>query len=614
VYATDLDSDPLTFGIVGGTAGSVSGTVVASNIYGELTLETSTGNYVFVLNSATIEPLTTEQPVNFDFTVTDGKSPPYSLIHTIFTIIQSGVTESINDDYLAGDENNNTFNALAGNDTINGWTGADTMIGGTGNDTYVVDNAGDFVWENPNEGTDTVYASISYALTGNVEQLYLTGTDSISGWGNTENNLLVGNSSDNQLFGWTGADTMVGGGGNDVYVVENSGDFIWENANEGTADMVWSEVNYWLANNVENLYLGAAAALAVGNEGNNLIVGNGLDNVLNGLGGADTFVGGGGNDTYVIDNSGDYAWENPADSATTDTVYSSVTYWLGGGIEQTILTGTAAIDAVGNSLANTLVGNEANNTLDGGAGADVLVGGKGNDSYVVDSSSDFIWEVAGEGSDTVYASVSLSLAANLETLILTGAATDGTGNDSDNYLIGNTANNSLIGWTGSDVLMGGQGKDTINLFEPVAATDTVYITTGDSLVSAFDLVTSFTLGGVSGADRLDLDSTIIAANTAGVDGIDVGLIRSHSISNGIISFDDSDSYSAPVAVTAATNLLTVLGYLQTNITGFNTVAFVSEGNTFVFQDGAADTLVELVGVTASSLSNTGAAAGSVWMV
>jgi hypothetical protein len=110
-----------------------------------------------------------------------------------------------------------------------------------------------------------------------------------------------------------------------------------------------------------------------------------------------------------------------------------------------------------------------------------------------------------------------------------------------------------------------------------------------------------------------MDSTTIVANSA-VNGVDSGTIRSHRIVSGIISFDDTDSYSSPVAVTQAANFSSVLSYLQTNITGGNTVAFISEGNTFVFQDGVTDTLVELLGVIASSLDGTGLTANSVWII
>jgi hypothetical protein len=54
--------------------------------------------------------------------------------------------------------------------------------------------------------------------------------------------------------------------------------------------------------------------------------------------------------------------------------------------------------------------------------------------------------------------------------------------------------------------------------------------------------------------------------------------------------------------------------LQNNITGGNTVAFVSEGNSYLFQDGLAlgDTLVELVGISASGVKNF-TSAGSIWI-
>ena len=99
-------------------------------------------------------------------------------------------------------------------------------------------------------------------------------------------------------------------------------------------------------------------------------------------------------------------------------------------------------------------------------------------------------------------------------------------------------------------------------------------------------------------------------------GTAANAISSHSIANGIISFDSLGAYDTPVAVTTATNLANVLSYLQANITGGNTVAFIADtNNTYVFQDGGVnDTLVELVGVTATSVSTTGSAAGSVWIV
>jgi Ca2+-binding RTX toxin-like protein len=64
-------------------------------------------------------------------------------------------------------------------------------------------------------------------------------------------------------------------------------------------------------------------------------------------------------------------------------------------------------------------------------------------------------ENLGEGTDAVFATVSQTLAANLETLVLQGSANlTGTGNGLDNKLFGNA------GDAGFDVLNGGAGNDT----------------------------------------------------------------------------------------------------------------------------------------------------------
>jgi Hemolysin-type calcium-binding repeat (2 copies). len=116
-----------------------------------------------------------------------------------------------------------------------------------------------------------------------------------------------------------------------------------------------------------------------------------------------------------------------------------------------VLTGTAAVNATGNSVANLLVGNIANNILDGGLGADTLQGGLGDDVYIVDDALDVIQEDSNAGNDSVQAVVTYALAVNLENLLLTGAlAINGTGNSLANALTGNAANNTLDGGAGAD--------------------------------------------------------------------------------------------------------------------------------------------------------------------
>ena len=340
-----------------------------------------------------------------------------------------------------GNELANTITGNAGNNIIDGGAGADNMAGNAGNDIYVVDNAGDVVTEAFGAGTDTVQSSISYALTANVENLTLTGTDDINGAGNVLNNLLAGN---------TGANILSGGAGDDTYLIDNTGDVVSEEASEGT-DTVQSSVTFTLATNVENLLLtGIGNINGIGNDLANIITGNAGNNTIDGGAGADNMAGNAGNDIYVVDDSGDVVKE--ASGSGTDTVQSSISYVLTPNVENLTLTGTGNINGTGNALNNLLTGNSAANILSGGAG---------DDTYLVENAGDIVLEAASEGTDTVLSSVSYSLATNVESLVLTGADNiNGTGNDLANTITGNAGNNTIDGGAGADNMAGGAGDDS----------------------------------------------------------------------------------------------------------------------------------------------------------
>jgi Ca2+-binding RTX toxin-like protein len=150
-------------------------------------------------------------------------------------------------------------------------------------------------------------------------------------------------------------------------------------------------------------------------------------------------------------------------------------------------------------------GGEGNDTLDGGAGTDTMVGGAGNDTYVVNVATDVVTELANEGTDTVQSSVTYTLTANVENLTLTGTtAINGTGNALNNTLIGNSANNRLTGGAGNDTLNGGAGNDLLYggngndtfTFNKGDGKDTVYV--GET--SGSNATETLILGNLNRAD------------------------------------------------------------------------------------------------------------------
>jgi trimeric autotransporter adhesin len=456
---------------------------------------------------------------------------------------------------------NAAANILIGNaaaNVLDGAGGADLMTGGAGNDTFVVDNPGDQVADS--SGIDTVESSITYSLGPTIEKLTLTGSGDIDGTGNALANVLTGNS---------GINVLTGLGGSDTYIVQNTGDVVVEAAAAGT-DAVVASASYTLSANLELLTLAPLAGDidGTGNAGANLITGNAGANVLDGTGGRDTLLGGQSNDTYRVDlirplsttmledvvteglNAGTDTLELRA--AGDFTLVSPFTAILGANFENLDLTatGTLAIGALGNSLANTITGNAGDNTLAGGAGNDVLIGGAGNDTYIVDKAVELglLVENAAEGSGDKVVVMFATLTpqaieltgalAEIEHLAVLGAgAFNLTGNAAANTLAGNASANRIDGAGGADLMLGGGGNDTYvvddtnDLIADTSGIDTAEASVTYSLIVTAPLVEKLTLTG-SG----DIDGTgnalanVITGNSglntlAGLGGNDIYVVH-----------------------------------------------------------------------------------------
>ncbi|MFN0194178.1 MAG: beta strand repeat-containing protein [Aestuariivirga sp.] len=129
--------------------------------------------------------------------------------------------------YLLGTAANATGNGLsnfiygnASNNLIDGGASADRSYGGNGNDIYIVDSAGDLIFETSAAGgtADEVRSSVNHTLSTNVEILLLTGAANINGTGNSAINTVTGNTGNNFIDGKAGNDTLAGGGGNDQFL------------------------------------------------------------------------------------------------------------------------------------------------------------------------------------------------------------------------------------------------------------------------------------------------------------------------------------------------------------------------------------------------------------
>ncbi|MGD9982112.1 MAG: M10 family metallopeptidase C-terminal domain-containing protein [Hyphomonadaceae bacterium] len=524
-------------------------------------------------------------------------------------VIENGIGGA-NNDVIIGNDTGNTLQGRSGADRITGFgggdildggAGADEMIGGLGDDLYIVDDTGDTLTELSGEGFDQVLSSVSFTLAANVDMLTLTGS-AFTGAGNSTANQIVGTDAYNQLFGVGGNDRLIGSGGGDI---------------------------------------------------------------LDGGAGADEMIGGLGDDQYIVDNAGDTIIELAGEGF--DQVLSSVSFTLAGNVDMLTLTG-AAFTGTGNGGANQLVGADVYNILsglggndrlfgmgggdilDGGTGGDEMIGGPGDDLYIVDSASDTLTELSGEGFDQVQSSVSFTLAANVDMLTLTGSAFTGTGNSTANQIVGADiynilsglgGNDRLFGMGGGDILDGGAGADEMigglgdDLYIVDNAGDTLTEVSGEgfdqvqsavsfTLAANVDMLTltgsAFTgtgnstanqivgtdvyniLSGVGGNDRLiGMGGGDILDGGAGADemigglGDDVYIVDDAGDTLTEISGEGFDQVMSSVSYTLAANvdMLTLTGSADINATGNSTAnQIVGNSGANIIAGGGGNDLLE----------------------
>jgi Ca2+-binding RTX toxin-like protein len=311
----------------------------------------------------------------------------------------------------------NSIMGNAGDDTIAGLGGLDVIYGGAGSDK-VFGGAGDDYLDGGSEG-DTILGG--------------DGFDTIVG--GLGGDLLVGGKLADEIdgdalgvyvpvldFGFLdddkSKDMLIGGYGDDTYVIFSADDTINEEVDSGNDRMVLMKSgDFFLPKNVENFQSGTdvimtSSTLGLADQYGTLkysLYGNSLPNVLYGSGGVNNFYGAGGD----------------------DTIFS------GGG----------------------------DDTLNGGLGADQMYGGADDDVYTVDDVGDKIYEDIDGGYDFVYSSIDFdALTAGsdyIESIMLLGEAKHAYGTGQDNLMTASDVGSELSGFGGGDQLFGRSGDDSL---------------------------------------------------------------------------------------------------------------------------------------------------------
>ena len=227
----------------------------------------------------------------------------------------------------------------------------------------------------------------------------------------------------------------------------------------------------------------------------NISGGDGNDTLVGGAG-ADTMRGGNGNDVYYVDNVGDVVDEASGKYWVPHSYDYGGTWFDGSTGTDTVIEGLPAYTLpalVEIGQVNTAWGGASN--LTGNELNNTLMGAAGNDTLN-----------GGAGDDSLDGGPGLDL-------IHGGTGNDtARGGDSNDTMFGDAGSDQLFGDAGNDVLLGGAGKDFLT---GGAGSDIFKFNgTSESTTVAFDVIQDF----VKGVDKIDLSTidanSLLAGNQA----------------------------------------------------------------------------------------------------
>ncbi|MEZ5959921.1 MAG: calcium-binding protein [Hyphomonadaceae bacterium] len=377
--------------------------------------------------------------------------------------LNNSITGNDAGNVLTGDGGHDTLEGFGGDDTLDGGDGDDQLVGHAGNDT-IIGGAGDdeiIPGDGVNildggDGSDTLNyrgwsvgsgvgnATVYVDLTLNIAT-HGGVSDTIAGvenvWGSDGDDTLIGDAADNDLLGFEGNDNLEGLGGDDFLRASGGADTLYGGDGNDHLQGLDGDDIAWGGAGDDHILDSEGNDLVYGEDGDDLVVSTARDpgtpaqnNTLNGGAGFDTLQ-----------------YNNTSGALTINLAAGTVT-GVNGGVDtisgfEHFIAGDAADTMLGDGAANVLEGRAGNDTIDGGggddeliggAGADMMIGGDGDDTYIVDNAGDVTSETSAlGGTDTVQSSVTRTLNANIENLILTGvAAINGFGNVLNNTITG----------------------------------------------------------------------------------------------------------------------------------------------------------------------------------